>query len=247
MYKASESPEQPTLGKAIRKRVEACTQPFLLKAVCWIAIVLGGFGAYLSVRQVAQLVRHEASQSSGFAMVPWKFVGEDSDENLRLGKLTDSARQKFTPYLVGSLSLRAVASLICLFGCIGVLRRHRLGRSVLLAGCTLAILVELVTTALNTSIQLTLLQPFQDYYFDLAVKGIPEHNRIVVAQDLAVRKRPADPASFAARRIVLPVVLSLALVATKVSFYLFLAVYFTRPHVVVHCAPKPPLPRLQLL
>jgi hypothetical protein len=152
-YPTSWDPYQPPLAELVSVPVSPEKTPTGLKAICIIAIILGVLGTLVSCGGMASLVVNE-SLSAGFSLP--QQPGTDEEAKQFQEKLQDEIAviaQKYRPFTIATVIMHLVAGLLLLVGGVLTLKLVRTGRSLLLVGCVVAILYELVQAVLNVVIQ----------------------------------------------------------------------------------------------
>ncbi len=127
--------------------------PTGLKAICIIAIVLGALGTLASCGGLVSLAVNQ-SIITGFGL-PGQSGADEQGEQLQeeLQREVVAIGAKYLPFTAATVILRLVAGLLLLVGGILTLKLVGTGRWLLLTGCTVAILYELVRTVLQVVVQ----------------------------------------------------------------------------------------------
>lgn len=127
--------------------------PTGLKAICIIAIVLGALGTLASFGGLVSLALNQ-SIIRGFGLPGQSGAGEQAEQlQEELQREVVAIGAKYLPFTAATVILRLVAGLLLLVGGILTLKLASTGRWLLLAGCSVAILYELVGTVLQVVVQ----------------------------------------------------------------------------------------------
>jgi hypothetical protein len=191
--------------------------PAGLKAVCIIAIVLGGLGILFSCFGAFGLIAGQATQSA-FEM-PGPAGGDMAQAQREMQTQIMEATRAYQPYLIVSVLLHVFAAIALLFGGILALKVSATGRLVLLAGCALATLYELVQSVLSVLVQSQTLPITQKYMEQALPPGGPANL----------------PPGFSKAMVVVMLVfagIGLLLSLVKIVFYVFSIIYLQRAHIV---------------
>ncbi|MHB8969286.1 MAG: hypothetical protein ACYC3X_03675 [Pirellulaceae bacterium] len=153
-YPASWDPYQPPQAELVP--VLPGKLPTGLKAICIIAIILGALGTLGSCGGIASLVVHESLSAEfgqfGLPLPPDKGPEAEQFQEKLQGEIAAIA-EKYRPFTIVAVLLHLVAGLLLLVGGFLTLKLIRTGRLLLLLGCLVAILYELVQAVLSVVIQ----------------------------------------------------------------------------------------------
>ena len=128
--------------------------PTGLKAVCIIAIVLGGLGTLFSCGGLASLAIGPSLQAAFNMPVQPGMDQEAARVQQELQAEIAAIGQDYLPFTIVSVILRLFSGLALLCGGILALKLSAMGRSILLGGCVVAILYELVHGVSSVVVQL---------------------------------------------------------------------------------------------
>ncbi|MHB0955607.1 MAG: hypothetical protein ACYC6N_04690 [Pirellulaceae bacterium] len=143
-YRSPEAESAPTVKGSV---------PTGLKAICIIAIILGGFGTLISCGGFVSLAVNQ-SMTFGFRLPQQADMDAQAEQfQEELEREMAAISKEFLPFTVVSVVLHLVAGLLLLIGGILTLRRLGTGRLLLLVGCGVATLYELFQAVLNVVIQ----------------------------------------------------------------------------------------------
>lgn len=209
-YQAPQTPQMPVAQGPL---------PTGLKAVCIIAIVLGGLGMLFSCFGAVGLVAGQSMQSAFNMPAPEGVDPEMARAQEDMQTQTAAIARQYLPFSIVSVVLRLFAAIALLLGGILTLKVSAMGRLILLAGCGLAILYELVKSVLGVLVQLQTIPIMQKFM----EQGLPQGG-------------PADlpPVFSKAMLAVMLVGVGVGLFAAlvKIVFYIFSVTYLQRTHIV---------------
>ncbi|MBM4088082.1 MAG: hypothetical protein FJ276_01440 [Planctomycetes bacterium] len=199
------------------ERPSAAT-PTGLKAICILAIVLGGLGAFGAAMGGVGLA---VGQSLQGLFSPPAQPGMDSrmvELQRTMQREMQEVTDRYLPFSIVEIVTHMITALMLLAGGAMTLNKSAAGRLILIWGCTLAIFYVLGQTVLNTVIQLRML-PIVQSFTDGMVEG-------------AGGDAPPDifPAIMAAA-IWAGVAFGGVLAVVKLFFYAFAIVYLRKPHI----------------
>jgi hypothetical protein len=197
--------------------------PTGLKAVCIIAIVLGGLGTLFSCGGAASLAIGPSIRAA-FGTPAQPGIDQESARMQReLQAEMAAIGQEYLPFTIASVILHLFSGLALLCGGILALKLSATGRSILLVGCVLAILYELVDGVLNVVIQLRTVP--------LAQKMMDQ-----VLQQGGQAELPPAFGQFMLVIMFVTLGISLVTVVVKIAFYVMSVVYLKKPHIVAYFA-----------
>jgi len=197
--------------------------PTGLKAVCIIAIVLGALGTLISCGGAASLAIGPALQSA-FNMPAQQGMNPEmvrAQEELQT-QMT-AIGNEFMPFTIATVVVHLLSGLALLLGGIFTLKLSTTGRAILLTGCVLAILYELINGVLSVVVQLRMMPAVQKF------------------MDQALQRGGQAEMGSAFGRFMLAgmlVTLGISLVAmlVKLAFYVFSVVYLKKSHITAYFA-----------
>ena len=197
--------------------------PTGLKAICIIAIVLGGLGTLFSCGGVASLAIGPSMQAA-FNMPAQPGMDQEAARmQQELQAEMAAIGQEYLPFTITSVILHLLSGLALLCGGILALKLSARGRSILLVGCVVAILYELVHGVLSVVVQL---------------RTVPIAQKIMDQALLQGGQAELPPAFGKFMLVIMFVTLGISLVTVlvKIAFYVISVVYLKKPHIVAHFA-----------
>jgi hypothetical protein len=192
--------------------------PTGLKAVCIIAIVLGGLGTLFSCGGAASLVIGQSLQAAFNMPVPQGVDPEEMRVQQELQAQLAAIDREHLPFMIAAVILHLISGLVLLFGGIFTLKLSATGRSILLAGCVLAILYELVGGVVNMMVQIQKVPVAQKFMDQALQPGAPAG-------------LPPAFGQFMLAFMFAMLAISLITVLIKLAFYVVSIVYLKKPHI----------------
>jgi hypothetical protein len=194
-----------------------------LKAICIIAIILGVLGILISCGGVASMAIGPALQAA-FGMPAQAGMDPElvrAQEDLQ-GQMAAIGKE-YLPFTIGTVVVHLLAGFALLLGGILTLKISATGRSILLTGCVLAVLYELVNGVLNVVMQMRM-APIVERFMEQALQRGGQAQM---------------PSAFGQFMLVIMFVtlgISLVSMLVKIGFYIFSVIYLKKPHVAARFA-----------
>jgi hypothetical protein len=194
-----------------------------LKAICIIAIILGGLGMLISCGGVASMAIGPALQAA-FPMSAQPGMDPDlvrAQEEMQ--EQMAAIGREYLPFTIGTLVVHLLAALALLVGGILTLKVSATGRSILLTGCALAVLYELVNGVLNVVMQMRMGPPVQRFMEQALQRG-------------GQAQMPSGFGQFMLAIMFVTLGISLVAMLVKIGFYVFSVIYLKKAHIAARFA-----------